>query len=363
MLISFVIALLFLSARLYTLAPHVPATPKGVTHLTEMESYLQRLVEAGNPPGISVAVVKDGEVVYNKAFGFADGPRKVKATPDTVYHWWSMTKIPTTIAIVQLQEQGKLSLDYQVTKHLPWFEVKDNSGARAAITIRNLLQHTSGLPDTIPAMIGWVHYDDSIHVQANILKKHLPEFDTLKFEPDTRAVYSNLNFMVLGAIIEAVSGQRYEDFVQTHILQPLKMSQTGFVVLPAAGDHEAAGTLPVVHFFTPLLPALLDTKALVREREGKLLWLNRVYIDATPPTGLIGSASDVGRLLLAILNGGALDGERILLPGSVSMLMETPPFDGRGLGCATSITRKWNLLPAKFVVSRLNKINLDPWTG
>lgn len=69
-------------------------------------------------------VVKDGEVVYSSAFGFADGPRNIKATPETVYHWWSMTKIPTAIAIIQLREQGELNLDDEVTTYLPWFEVK-----------------------------------------------------------------------------------------------------------------------------------------------------------------------------------------------------------------------------------------------
>ncbi len=110
------------------------------------------------------------------------------------------------------------------------------------------------------------------------------------------------------------------------------MSQTGFVYTPAMAEHEAAGTLPVVHFYTPLLPTLLDPSALVRERQGKLLWLERVYIDATPSTGLIGSAPDVARLMMAYLNLGMLDGELILHPESVSLLTETAPIDGHGLG-------------------------------
>src|SRR5687768_12560698 len=158
MLLSLLVVLVFLSIGLYTFAPHAPATPQQVVDKTELETYLNRLVASGNPPGLSVVVVKDGDIVYNNAFGFADGPRKIRATPDTVYHWWSMTKIPTAIAIMQLQEQGKLDLEEAVTKHLPWFEVKYPSGESRAITIRDLLQHSAGLPDPIPAMIGWVHY-------------------------------------------------------------------------------------------------------------------------------------------------------------------------------------------------------------
>ena len=89
----------------------------------ELESYLDRLVSSGNPPGLSLVVVKDGNIVYNNAFGYADGPNRVKADTDTVYHWWSMTKIPTAIAIMQLREQGKLDLDDAVTEYLPWFDV------------------------------------------------------------------------------------------------------------------------------------------------------------------------------------------------------------------------------------------------
>lgn len=326
------VILLILSAGLYACAPHPPATPRQVKNVTEMEAYLNRLVESGSPPGLSVVVVNGGRIVYSRAFGYADEPRGEKSTPDTVYHWWSMTKITTAMAVMQLQEQGRLNLDDAVTKYLPWFQVNYLSSSSRSITVRNLLQHSSGLPDTIPAMIGWVHYDDATRNQTEIIRKHLAEFNTLKFEPGETAVYSNFNYMVLGAIIESVSGQPYEAYIANNILQPLGMSQTDFVYTSSMARHAAAGTLPVVHFYTPLLPALLDTNALVRERQGKLLWLNRVYIDATPSTGLIGSAPDVARLMMAYLNRGTLDGRRILSPESVFTLTETAPIDGHGLG-------------------------------
>jgi len=332
MLLGFAIFLLVTTAALYALAPHVPGTPKQVRAVGELEAYLNRLVSSGNPPGLSLVVVKDGNIVYNNAFGFSNGPSGEKSKTDSVYHWWSMTKIPTALAVMQLWEQGKLDLDAAVTEYLPWFEVTYPSDTSPVITVRHLLQHTSGLPDTVPAIIGWVHYDDATRDQTEIVKKYLPDFKKLKFEPGEKAVYSNLNYMVLGAIIEAVSGQPYETYVTRNILEPLGMSQTGFVYTPSMGEHEAFGTLPVIHFYTPLLPILLDTSMLVRERQGKLLWLNRVYIDATPSTGLIGPSTDVARLMMAYLNRGSLDGNLILHPESVSLLTETPPMDGHGLG-------------------------------
>ncbi len=332
MILIFLVVLLGVGVGLYAFAPHPPAVPKQLKDVSELESYLNQLVNSGNPPGLCVTVVKDGQTVYNHAFGYADQPRNRKATPDTIYHWWSMTKIPTAIAIMQLREQGKIDLDDPVKKYLPWFDVTYPSDKSPIITTRNLLQHTSGLPDTIPAMIGWVHYDDTTRNQTEVVKKHLHEFSKLKFESGSRAVYSNLNYMVLGAVIESVSGQTYETYIAQNILWPLGMSQTGFVYTPAMAEHEAAGTLPIVHFYTPLLPALLNPSALIRELQGKLFWLNRAYIDATPSTGLIGSAPDVARLMLAYLNHGTLNGNLILLPQSISLLTETAPINGHGLG-------------------------------
>jgi CubicO group peptidase (beta-lactamase class C family) len=344
MALSIVLVLLVLCIGLYTFAPHPPSTPKSVKTQAELEAYLNQLVASGSPPGLSVAIVKDGKLVYNRAFGLADGPRGVAATPETVYHWWSMTKIPTAIAILQLQEKGLLNLDDAVVKHLPWFDVVYPAADSPVISIRNLLRHSSGLPDTMPAMIGWVHADDNGRNQTELVRKFLPQYKTLNFKPGEKAVYSNLNYMVLGAVIEAVTGQSYESYVTENILQPLGMSQTAFVYSPAMAEHEAVGTLSVIHFYTPFLPVLLDTNTVIRERQGKMLWLQRVYIDATPSTGLIGSASDVGRFMLMYLNGGTLEGISILKPETVEMMTNTKPFYQAGLGWIVGQTSVGNYL-------------------
>jgi len=332
MLISLLAILFIVGVGLYAFAPHVPATPRQVTNQAELDAYLNRLVASGNPPGLSIVVVKDDKVVYNNAFGYADRPCKVKSTPETVYHWWSMTKIPTAIAVMQLQEQGKLSLDDPVTEHLPWFEVKYPSATSESLTIRHLLQHSSGLPDTVPAMIGWVHYDDTTPDQTKVVKKYLPEFNTLKFEPGTQAVYSNLNYMVLGAVIEAVSGQTYESYITEPSFSRLACHKQVLCIRSRWWNTQLWGSQPIVHFYTPLLPSMLDPRALIRERDGKLLWMNRFYIEATPSTGLIGPVSDVANFMLMHLDGGTIQGETAFSPESVSTLTETAPIDGRGLG-------------------------------
>ena len=332
MIISVLVIVLVIAAAFYALAPHPPKPPSKAASIADLEAYLNALVASGNPPGLSVVVVKDGRIVYSHAFGFADGPQKIMATPDTVYHWWSMTKLPPAMAILQLSEQGKLKLDDPVVQYLPWFEATYPTPDRTPITIRNLLQHSSGLPDTMPSMIGWVHYDDAPRDQTEIARKHLSDFNKLKFATGTKASYSNYNYMLLGAVIEAVTGQTYEQYMTRNILQPLGMTQTSFVYSPQMTAQASAGSLPVVHFYTPLLPFLLDTGKLVRERQNNLFWFHKMYIDATPSTGLIGPAPDVGRLMMAYLNGGALDGKSVLSRQSVALMTKTPPIDGHGLG-------------------------------
>lgn len=288
------------------LAPHPPKPPKQVADVTELEAYLQELTAAGDPPGLSVAVVQAGDLVYSAAFGLADSPNRISAKPETVYHWWSMTKIATATAVLQLHEQGQLNIDDPVTDYLPFFEVDYPTPDSPPITIRHLLNHTSGLPDTIPAMIGWVHFADEVVDQTALLQRELPNYRKLRFAPGSDSAYSNLGYMVLGAVIEAVSGEPYEAYVTGHILQPLGMRQTAFVVTTEMGAQEAIGSHPLVNLFTPFLPFLLDMNGLVRERTGTRYWFNRIYIDATPPTGLIGPAGEAARLAVALSEGGTL---------------------------------------------------------
>jgi CubicO group peptidase (beta-lactamase class C family) len=91
--------------------------------------------------------------------------------------------------------------------------------------------------------------------------------------------------MVLGAVIEVVSGRSYEQYISDEILKPLHMDQSGFIYTSAMAEDEAADTLPVAHFYTPLLPFFLDTTQLIREQQNSVFWMHRLYIDVTPPQG------------------------------------------------------------------------------
>jgi len=217
-----------------------------------------------------------------------------------------MTKILTAIAIMQLQEHGKINIDDPVIKYLAWFSSTDQKNDLSAITIRQLLRHTSGLPDTIPAMIGWVHFEDEIYNQTEYLKRVMPKYGYLRFKPDKRAAYTNFGYLILGVIIEAVTGQSYDEYVLENILKQAGMDDSNFLYTPKMSDFEAYGSHPLKSIYTPMLPFLLDFKKLVEKWKGKTIWFKRLYHDVLPSSGLIGSPDDAAKFILTYMNSNKL---------------------------------------------------------
>lgn len=305
---------------LFSSCSSIPKPPDNIESISGFEDYIEKLVESGTPPGMSLAVVKNDSIIYSKGFGWADEPREIRAAPKTVYHWWSCTKIATAIAILQLQEKGKLSLNDPVVRHLPFFKVKYPSETNKEVTILNLLNHSSGLPDPSGfTLISWIHHDGEPPVnQTDFIKEVLPDYSKLKFEPGDHAEYSNIGYMVLGAIIEKVTGIAYEDYIRQNILRPLGMNHTDFLYMKAMEPDVAGGAHPIFTLMTPLLPFVAGSY--IRELDRRHIWMERVYTDQTPPTGLIGSATDAARLVAAYLNGGALNGQRILSQESITTM-------------------------------------------
>lgn len=308
----------------FTVVPKPLKTPNTVRNLAELEVFLNNLAghNADSPAGLSLVVVKDGEIVYQEGFGLADGPRNIATTAETVYQYWSITKIPTAIAILQLHEQGLLNIDDPVTDYLPFFEVEYPSANSEIITIRHLLNHSSGLSNNVPEIIGWIHYDgDPDWNQTDLIQEKIPDYAKLSFEPGSKAIYTNVGYMVLAAVIESASGQTYEQYVMEHIVEPLEMNQTGFDYTPSMIAVEATAAHPSVDLQALMLSLVgVDTGRLVREKQDGVMWFNHVYSDQNGPTGLIGSSTDLARFAMAYLNGGELNGQRILSEASVAMM-------------------------------------------
>jgi len=289
--------------------------------VTGTESGLEHVLAeltAKRVPGISAAVVGPGERLATASAGVADIASGAPATPDTVYLWFSMTKIVTATAVMQLAERGALGLGDAVQEHLPEFPRARGHGNR--VEIRHLLSHSSGLANPIP--VRWVHpAGEPGRETAQFTRELLAKHDRLRAAPGRRASYSNLGYIALGEVIRAASGRSYEDYVREEILGPLGMTRTGFRYDHLPAGDVATGYQPRRSPMTPLFRAILPD-GIMGGREGAFVRLNPFLVDGPAYGGLVGTVADAARFLAAHLNGGEHAGARILTPESVAAMRE-----------------------------------------
>jgi CubicO group peptidase (beta-lactamase class C family) len=188
-----------------------------------LETWIESVIDFDRLPGMSIAVVHDQELVYAKGFGYVDVEKRVKATPGTIYSICSISKLFTAIALMQLRDAGRLSLDDLVSEHLPWFAPEMvNPGARPP-TLGDLLRHSSGLP-TEPDFTVWSEPDLLYPSREDLIER----VSSLKmsYPTNTNFNYSNLGYSLLGEVVSVVSGMDYRDCMQQNILEPLGLEAT-----------------------------------------------------------------------------------------------------------------------------------------
>jgi CubicO group peptidase (beta-lactamase class C family) len=214
---------IYTSATLFAVAqsPSPEASTKpAASSAKEMESYLNTLVAENKLSG-AILVARDGIPVASKAAGIANKATGAPITFNTKFNLGSMNKMFTAVAIAQLAQAKRLSFDDPISKHLPDYPNKEVADK---VTIHHLLTHTSGMG---------LYWNEKFRAQREKLltvASHLPLFasDPLSFAPGEKFQYSNSGYMVLGAIIEKVSGQDYYSYVQEHVYKPAGMVDTGF---------------------------------------------------------------------------------------------------------------------------------------
>ena len=184
-----------------------------------VRGFLEELAKADEFSGV-VLVARNGRVLFHEAYGYADREKKVPNRKDTKFNLGSINKNFTRLAIHQLADRGKLSLEDPIKKFLPDYP---NAQAAEKVTVRYLLGMTSGIGDFFGA-----RYDATPKEKIRALRDYLPLFADrpLEFEPGTNNRYSNGGYVVLGLIIEKASGQDYYDYVRENIFKPCGMSDT-----------------------------------------------------------------------------------------------------------------------------------------
>jgi CubicO group peptidase (beta-lactamase class C family) len=292
----------FLVVAVTSAAPSLPQ--QGAAAIS---TFLKTVTDRGDVPGVVMVVVGKDGVLYHEAFGKS---RTISNTPmakDTIFNMASMTKPVTSVAIMMLVDEGKLTLDDDVAKYLPKYKnplvisqfnetdaTYETRPARRPITIRHLLTHTSGLGYAVGSSM----------LTEIIAKTKKTELDLpLQFDPGESWAYGP-STRVLGDVVEAISGQKLDAFLESRILGPLGMRDTSYLV-PAAKYARVVA---------------VNTRA----ANGSL---TEQPVPATIPAtvqgdgGLYGTAGDYGLFLRMLLNRGTLSGKRILSEQSVKTML------------------------------------------
>ncbi len=186
-----------------------------------LDSWIVSQMEYQQLPGLSIAVLYGNDLVWSKAYGYADLQKKIPMTTQSVFRIASITKTFTCTAIMQLRDRGKLRIDDPVSKYLPWFTYRNRFPEGPEPTLRMLMTHTSGLPGEA-AFPYWT--DHKFPTREQMIEAFKGQESI--FEADTRFRYSNLGLAILGEVVAAVSGEPYDRYIQKNILDPLGMKST-----------------------------------------------------------------------------------------------------------------------------------------
>lgn len=301
--------------------------------LARIDSMIRPMVANGQLPGAVVLIVRNGHVAYHKAFGYRDIDTRAALRPDDIFRIASQTKAITSTAVMMLWEEGRVGLDDPIERYIPEFakptvltkfNPADSSWtagpAQRSITIRHLLTHTSGIDyagigsDDFQAIYGKAGVPSGLGLapgttigeKMRVLGK-LP----LKHQPGERYTYS-LSIDVLGYLVEVLSGMPFDRFLRTRIFDPLGMGDTWFYLSPAR-----AGRLVALH----------DTAGgKVRAQHGTIAgfdadWPIRAGTYFSGGGGLSSTIEDYAKFLQMYLNGGELNGVRLLSPKTIALMM------------------------------------------
>ena len=334
---------------------NVKSTGMDAGRLARIDEVFKEYIEKGWIAGGTVIAARDGQIIYQKAFGYSNADTKTPSKNDDIFRIASQTKAITSVAVMILLEEGRLLLDDPISKYIPAFakpqvldkfNAEDSSyttiPAKSEITIRQLLSHTSGLSY---AQIGSreanaIYYKNDVTAGIGVEPGRMLATDMLKVaklpllhHPGERYTYG-LNTDVLGYLVEVVSGKTLDQFFREKIFDPLGMKDTWFY-LPADRHNR----LVALHVEDSLKRVKAETKSINR---------NGTWIVDYPKTkgtyfsggaGLSSTAYDYAVFLEMLRNGGIYNGRRIISQNSVDMMtqnqigsIERSPYEKFGLG-------------------------------
>lgn len=266
----------------------------GQADLKKLDAYYAKALKDWDVPGMSIAIVKDGKVVFSKGYGVLEQGTDARPDGNTLYAIASNTKAFTSAAIAQLVDEGKLSWDDPVRKHLPYFALYD-PWVSEHVTVRDLLCHRVGL-GTFSGDILW--YRSTLTAEDIIRRvRHLPK----AYDFRSGYGYSNVMYLTAGKVIEAVSGKSWHDYVRDHLLQPLGMTRSVTAARDLAGKSNVA-----------------SPHKLVDGRHEPMPW--EEWAEVAAMGGIISSVDDMAKWMIFNLDHGVWKGDTMLTRSSRNTL-------------------------------------------
>jgi CubicO group peptidase (beta-lactamase class C family) len=262
--------------------------------MKNIKDFLRDQVEGNQTPSVQYAFFDTDTIIYEMRYGKKNVKANTSIDSATTYHLYSVTKTFTALAVLQLAQAGKVELKRPVAEYLPGFPYDKN------ITVEQLLSHTSGIPNPMP--LRWIHLAtehndfDRKKFFTEVFKKH-PKLD---FSPGTDFKYSNLGYVILGDLIETLSGQSLETYIEENIIQRsgIHPAELGFKIDPS---FHAVGYHKWMTLSNAAFGFLIDKPKFMGKREGKWKPFHPFYNNGTAYGGMVGSASGLIRYAQALL--------------------------------------------------------------
>ncbi len=294
--------------------PTTPGVGAGLLTAADVAAFLDGLVppqiERNNIAGAVVAVVKDGKVLFAKGYGYADAQkRKPVSDSETLFRPGSISKLFTWTAVMQMVEQGKLDLDRDVNEYL---DFKIPATYAQPITLRHIMTHTPGFEETVKDL--FVTDPKLIMPLDRYLRTHIPR---RIFPPGTVPAYSNYATSLAGYIVQRLSGEKFEDYISNHIFKPLDMTHATFVQ-------------PLPEDLKPLMSEGYDKGSDDKSKPFEI-------VVPTPAGALSIAGQDIARFMIAHLQDGEYQGQRILKRETAQLMHSrqfglSPDLNGMCLG-------------------------------
>jgi CubicO group peptidase (beta-lactamase class C family) len=276
-------------------ASAAPPAAQAPDTATRIDTYLRGRLPQLRTPGISLVVVEGDQVILSRGYGVANRERGVPMSQDTPVLIGSTNKGMVSVAVMQLVEQGLVDLDAPVARYLPDFRMDDERAA--AITVRQVLSHTSGIPAS--------NADGGLRDEAALLRELADLANVkLRFAPGTGYEYANAGYAIALLIVQTVSGMPYDEYLRAQVFEPLRMARTTF-------DRSEAEKWGMTANYA--------------KRRGEV---SPGPVAPFPVGGVMTTAGDVGHYFVALLNGGAYESSQVISPASIDQMWTPEPASG-----------------------------------